>query len=80
MNEIVDSKHIQSSVKFRQLVTTYNENKDLLMMGGYTQGQDQTLDQAILLWPKITEFIKQQENKKESFSSSSAELMQVIGT
>ena len=49
------------------------------MMGGYTQGQDQTLDQAISLWPKITEFIKQQENKKESFSSSSTELMQVFG-
>ena len=80
MNEIVDNKHIQASIKFRQLVTTYNENKDLLMMGGYTQGQDQTLDQAITLWPKITDFIKQQENKKESFSSSTSELMQVFGT
>ena len=79
MNEIVDNKHIEASIKFRQLVTTYNENKDLLMMGGYTQGQDQTLDQAISLWPKITEFIKQQENKKESFSSSSTELMEVFG-
>ena len=79
MNEIVDNKHIEASIKFRQLVTTYNENKDLLMMGGYTQGQDQTLDQAISLWPKITEFIKQQESKKESFSSSSTELMQVFG-
>jgi len=79
MNEIVDDKHIKASIKFRQLVTTYNENKDLLMMGGYTQGQDQTLDLAITLWPKITEFIKQQENKKESFSSSSTELMQVFG-
>ena len=79
MNEIVDNKHIEASIKFRQLVTTYNENKDLLMMGGYTQGQDQTLDLAITLWPKITEFIKQQENKKESFSSSSTELMEVFG-
>jgi flagellum-specific ATP synthase len=79
MNEIVDNKHIEASIKFRQLVTTYNENKDLLMMGGYTQGQDQTLDQAISLWPKITECIKQQENKKESFSSSNNELMQVFG-
>ena len=79
MNEIVDNKHIEASIKFRQLVTTYNENKDLLMMGGYTQGQDQTLDQAISLWPKITEFIKQQENKKESFNSSSTELMKVFG-
>ena len=80
MNEIVDNKHVQASIKFRQLVTTYNENKDLLMMGGYTQGQDQTLDQAISLWPKITDFIKQQENKKESFNSSTSELMQVFGT
>ena len=79
MNEIVDNNHMEASIKFRQLVTTYNENKDLLMMGGYTQGQDQTLDQAISLWPKITEFIKQQENKKESFSSSNNELMQVFG-
>ena len=79
MNEIVDNNHIEASIKFRQLVTTYNENKDLLMMGGYTKGQDQTLDQAISLWPKITEFIKQKENKKESFSSSSTELMQVFG-
>ena len=79
MNEIVENKHVQASVKFRQLVTTYNENKDLLMMGGYTQGQDQILDQAISLWPKIIEFIKQQENKKESFSSSTAELMQLFG-
>ena len=80
MNEIVDNNHIEASIKFRQLVTTYNENKDLLMMGGYTQGQDQTLDQAISLWPKITDFIKQQENKKESFNSSTSELMQVFGT
>ena len=50
------------------------------MMGGYTQGQDQTLDQAITLWPKITDFIKQEETKKETFSSSSTQLMQVFGS
>jgi len=79
MNEIVDEKHIQASIKFRELVTTYNENRDLLMMGGYTQGQDQILDQAITLWPKITEFIKQKEDKIENFSASLSQLMQVFG-
>ena len=79
MTEIVDQKHTQASIRFRQLVTTYNENKDLLMMGGYTQGQDQILDQAISLWPKITEFIKQQENKKENFDTSTNELLQLFG-
>ena len=79
MNEIIDENHIAASIKFRQLVTTYSENKDLLMMGGYTQGQDPILDQAITAWPKITEFIKQKENKKEDFNSSSAQLMQMFG-
>ena len=80
MNEIIGNEHLKASMKFRELVTTYNENRDLLMMGGYTQGQDQTLDQAITLWPKITEFIKQEETKKETFSSSSTQLMQVFGS
>ena len=78
-SKIVDEKHIQASIKFRELVTTYNENRDLLMMGGYTQGQDQILDQAITLWPKITEFIKQKEDKIENFSASLSQLMQVFG-
>ena len=79
MNEIVDENHIGASIKFRELVTTYSENKDLLMMGGYTQGQDPILDQAITAWPKITEFIKQKESKKEDFNSSSSQLMQMFG-
>jgi len=80
MNDIIGDEHLKASMKFRELVTTYNENRDLLMMGGYTQGQDQTLDQAITLWPKITDFIKQEETKKETFSSSSNQLMQVFGS
>ena len=37
------------------------------------------LDQAISAWPKITEFIKQKENKKEDFNSSSSQLIQMFG-
>ena len=78
MNEIVGSDHIQAGKQFRQLVTTYLENRDLLMMGGYAQGQDQLLDTAVSLWPKLTEFISQSENHKEEFSSSSAQLIQLF--
>ena len=40
---------------------------------------DQILDQAITLWPKITEFIKQKEDKIENFSASLSQLMQIFG-
>ena len=78
MNEIVKPEHINASIKLRQLVTTYIENRDLIMMGGYTQGQDQMLDNAVALWPKITEFISQNENQKEDFKSSSEQLIKLF--
>ena len=78
MNEIIGEEHLKASLQFRELVTTYTENRDLLMMGGYTQGQDQVLDKAITLWPKITDFIKQDENKKETFGSSNTQLMKIF--
>ena len=78
MNEIVGEEHKRSATQFRQLVSTYIDNRDLLMMGGYSQGQDQTLDKAVALWPQLTNFIKQNENTKESFGSSSSELMQIF--
>ena len=48
------------------------------MMGGYSQGQDQTLDSAVALWPKITDFISQNENQKEDFKSSSQQLIKLF--
>ncbi len=34
-------------------------------MGGYTQGQDKDLDDAILMWPKLIDFISQLVLKKQ---------------
>ena len=48
------------------------------MMGGYAQGQDPTLDSAVLLWPEIIKFISQNENDKVDFSSSSNELINLF--
>merc|ERR1712054_17915 len=52
MNEIIKQDHLEIAQKFRAHVSSYIENKDLLMMGGYVQGKDTLLDEAITLWPK----------------------------
>ena len=53
------------------------ENKDLLLMGGYTQGQDKDLDDAISMWPKLIEFISQANTKKASYESAKTELLKL---
>ena len=70
MTEISDENHIEVATKFRSQVSLYVENRDLLLMGGYVQGQDPMLDDAIKMWPKILDFISQKENEKTNFSDS----------
>tara|TARA_Y100000994_G_C15469113_1_gene350209 strand:- start:203 stop:658 length:456 start_codon:yes stop_codon:yes gene_type:complete len=74
MNDLVSQEHLNASKLFRKDVNSYTENKDLLLMGGYTQGQDKDLDQAIQMWPKLIDFITQPHNEKSNFESSQTQL------
>ena len=66
MDGLCSEKHLQNARKLRKLVSIYQENQDLLLMGGYVQGQDADLDLAVQLWPKIVGFL--QQNQAENFS------------
>ena len=46
MTEITDEELQKSAQKFRRLVAIYMDNSDLILMGGYTSGQDPELDEA----------------------------------
>ena len=80
MNDIVGADHQQASRKFRRLVSLYMENRDLLLMGGYSPGQDTELDLAVSLWPALMNYIQQQENEKANFDSSRKELLKLMAS
>ena len=71
MGDLCSPKHLQNARKLRKLISIYQENQDLLLMGGYIQGQDADLDLAVQLWPKIVSFLHQ--DQAESFSLSQTE-------
>ena len=71
MSDLCSPKHLQNARKLRKLISIYQENQDLLLMGGYIQGQDADLDLAVQLWPKIVSFLHQ--DQAESFSLSQTE-------
>ena len=75
MSEISSENHLEIATKFRSHVSLYVENRDLLLMGGYVQGQDANLDEAISMWPKILDFISQKENEKTNFENCIKELL-----
>ena len=67
MDQLCSSDHLESSRKLRKLVSIYQENQDLLLMGGYIKGQDADLDLAVQLWPKIVDFLQQEQSASFSF-------------
>ena len=77
MNELISTEHIHASKLFRKHISSYIENKDLLLMGGYTQGQDKDLDDAIAMWPKLIDFISQTNAQKASFETAKTELLKL---
>ena len=46
-------------------------------MGGYVQGQDKELDDAISMWPKIIDFISQKENETSNYENSLNTLLEL---
>ena len=79
MTNLVDIDHVKNSQKLRKYISKYNENRDLILMGGYVQGQDLDLDQAIQLWPSITEFLQQNDEEKCDFDQSAEALRILVG-
>ena len=68
-----------AAILFRRLVSLYLENRDLIMMGGYSAGQDPDLDLAVELWPKLMGIISQPYDQKASFEDSVGALTQLFG-
>lgn len=78
MNDITQTKHQEYAKLFKKYLSLYMENRDLVLMGGYEAGQDEELDVAISLWPKLKTHIEQPENVKSDFESSLKSLIEIF--
>tara|TARA_B100001057_G_scaffold421876_1_gene443074 strand:+ start:61 stop:1389 length:1329 start_codon:yes stop_codon:yes gene_type:complete len=78
-DDISSEAHIAAVRQFRRLVSLYLENRDLVMMGGYVQGQDADLDVALQMWPQLVDHIMQPATQKADFDSSRNALLALLG-
>ncbi|MFE8048567.1 flagellar protein export ATPase FliI [Brenneria goodwinii] len=59
MTALVDEKHYTTVQRFKQLLSSYQRNHDLISVGAYAAGSDPLLDRAIRLYPSMEKFLKQ---------------------
>ena len=78
MDDIVSEEQKNLAKNFKKLVSVYQESRDLVLMGGYTKGQDAAIDEAHEIWPKLVDFIKQDQNYKSNYDDSIKDLKSLI--
>ncbi len=79
MTDIVAAPHIAAARVLRRHLATYEENRDLVLMGAYRGGADAEIDAAIACHPAVMEFIRQDADSIVSMDEAVAELISVFG-
>jgi flagellum-specific ATP synthase len=74
MTALIDDKHLDRVRLFKQMLSRYQRNRDLINVGAYSTGRDALLDRAIVLYPRIEAFLQQGFREQAMFEPSLAQL------
>jgi len=80
MNDVVSPQHQAAALRFKKLYSTYQQNRDLISVGAYQYGSDSEVDEAIDYYPRLLEFLQQDNNQSVSYEDSLQALMKLTGT
>ncbi|MEM7219911.1 MAG: FliI/YscN family ATPase [Pseudomonadota bacterium] len=67
-----------AALKFRRLVSAYQDNRDLVAVGAYVAGSDPLVDEALALWPRLEAFQRQAPAERVDYATSLAALEALV--
>ncbi|MEG1125791.1 MAG: FliI/YscN family ATPase, partial [Oscillospiraceae bacterium] len=78
MSDIVPKAHSGAAAKLRGMLSTYQNNQDLLSIGAYKHGTNHELDEAISHIDAINDFLMQTVDEKMTFEETVRRLEEII--
>ncbi len=79
MTDIADTAHVQAARALRRHLATYEENRDLVLMGAYRHGADPAIDAAIACHSTVMDYIRQDADAVVPLGEAIVELVSVFG-
>jgi flagellum-specific ATP synthase len=70
MNNLVSQAHYSQVQRFKQLYAHYQRNRDLISVGAYVNGSDPLLDEAIMMHPRLSHFLRQDMYEADHYIES----------
>ncbi|UUL82260.1 FliI/YscN family ATPase [Sphingomonas qomolangmaensis] len=78
MTDIAAKRHVHAARVLRRHLATYEENRDLVLMGAYRAGADPAIDAAIAAHGAVLEYIRQDADSIVSLDAAIEELTGVF--
>ncbi|OWF72215.1 flagellum-specific ATP synthase FliI [Yersinia frederiksenii] len=74
MTELIAPTHYKKVQRFKQLLSSFQRNRDLISVGAYAAGSDPLLDQAIALYPQLESYLQQGIYEQSEYDESFIQL------
>lgn len=78
MSAVVPPEHRQAATKLREVLATYEKEKDLIMIGAYQKGSDARVDFAMDKIDAVNTFLKQSTEEKMGFEETVKKLKELF--
>ncbi|AMO93951.1 flagellar protein export ATPase FliI [Collimonas fungivorans] len=78
MTSLIEPGQFDAVRRFKQMLSRYQRNRDLISVGAYAAGHDLQLDKAIALYPKIEAFLQQGMAERAGYLEAVTQLEQLF--
>lgn len=79
MSAVVPATQFSMVHEFKQMLSRYQRNRDLIAVGAYTRGNDPRIDEAIEKYPWLEAFLQQGIEQRVDYERATRELAAVLG-
>jgi len=79
MHDIVPSRQLLQARRLKQLLSTYEQSRDLIAIGAYQHGSDPRIDAAITAQTGIRDFLRQDLHERVALTDSVKQLEALMG-
>ncbi|MDR1296492.1 MAG: FliI/YscN family ATPase [Deltaproteobacteria bacterium] len=77
MVDLADPEHLAAAARFKDILSVYQHNEDMINIGAYQKGTSPEVDQAIAYHPRFMEFLRQAFDQPSDLEASKAALLAV---
>ena len=78
MSEVASKDHKAAANRLRELMATYQESEDLILLGAYVEGTNAKLDQAIACRDRVLAFLRQPPDEPTDWETMEKWLNEVV--